>query len=34
VARERGGRTIVSAFKAEVDSLGFIIQRVNPRRSW
>lgn len=30
VARERGGRTLVSVFKFEVDSLGFIIQRVNP----
>jgi len=30
VARERGGRSIVSVFKAEVDSLGFIINRVNP----
>jgi hypothetical protein len=29
-ARERGGRTIVATFKSEVDSLGFIIQRVNP----
>ena len=28
-ARERGGRTIVSVFKSEVDSLGFIIHRVN-----
>jgi hypothetical protein len=30
VARERGGRTLPSVFKAEVDSMGFIIQRVNP----
>jgi transposase-like protein len=30
VARERGGRTLPSVFKAEVDALGFIIQRVNP----
>jgi transposase-like protein len=30
VARERGGRTLPSVFKSEVDSLGFIIQRVNP----
>ena len=30
VARERGGRTLPSVFKAEVDALGFIINRVNP----
>jgi transposase-like protein len=30
VARERGGRTLPSVFKAEVDALGFIVQRVNP----
>jgi hypothetical protein len=29
-ARERGGRTLVSVFKAEVDALGFIINRVDP----
>jgi hypothetical protein len=30
VVKERGGRTVPAVFKAEVDSLGFIIQRVNP----
>jgi hypothetical protein len=30
VARERGGRTLPSVFKSEVDALGFIIQRVDP----
>lgn len=30
VAHERGGRTIAAVFKAEIDSLGFIINRVNP----
>jgi transposase-like protein len=30
VARERGGRTLPSVFKSEVDSLGFIVNRVNP----
>ena len=30
VAWERGGRTLPSMFKTEVDSIGFIINRVNP----
>jgi predicted acylesterase/phospholipase RssA len=30
VAKERGGRTVPAVFRAEVDALGFIIQRVHP----
>ncbi len=30
VVKERGGRTVPAVFRAEVDSLGFIIQRVDP----
>jgi transposase-like protein len=30
VVKERGGRTVPAVFKAEVDSLGFIINRVDP----
>src|SRR6202040_1217619 len=30
VMRERGGRTLPAVFRTEVDSLGFIIQRVHP----
>jgi transposase-like protein len=30
VVKERGGRTVPAVFRAEVDSLGFIIQRVHP----
>lgn len=30
VVKERGGRTLPAVFKAEVDALGFIIQRVSP----
>ena len=30
VVRERGGRTVPAVFRAEVDALGFIIQRVAP----
>jgi hypothetical protein len=28
--KERGGRTVPAVFRAEVDALGFIIQRVHP----
>ena len=30
VVKERGGRTVPAVFRTEVDSLGFIIQRVDP----
>ena len=30
VVKERGGRTVPAVFRAEVDALGFIIQRVHP----
>ena len=33
VVKERGGRTLPAVFKAEVDALGFIIQRIIPADS-